>query len=410
LQNSKLQNCRLFFCLGGQFFFATRWKEAPCSACLFCGCTRATFSDDCTCWRNGIILCCVLHFAGTEKNVISASHTIKDSERGFLFDSAFVLIAHATPHCGTSIISYLAPDKCALQPSGHFFFLSGLALLVAIFLWEDQPNQGTKFNRIAIAMNLFNIPSILHLFSQPLERKREWHSPSEFTGSVCRGQSASWQSCINIMQPPHWGGLDVHMGFSNSQGQDWFLQVCSEKLRAQCSYLWLGVLGLWVSYAGAEMGCRQTSDWILFEDFHGSSWPSLACDISRRHRFHVSGCFSFAPSVLARFFVDFHHTCSTDSIESNCICIISFLCANNTVIREKKRDRGNLFAKENGLPELTNVLQPRTRGFVTCLSHLRPSLDAGTLTFRLKLILLLLYCYHFYWLPIDIQSNVAKIL
>ncbi|CAK9859787.1 unnamed protein product [Sphagnum tenellum] len=47
-----------------------------------------------------------------------------------------------------------------------------------------------------------------------------------------------------------------------------------------------------------------------------------------------------------------------------------------TDFTEKKRDRGNLFAKENGLPELTNVLQPRTRGFVTCLSHLRPSLDA----------------------------------
>jgi hypothetical protein len=99
--------------------------------------------------------------------------------------------------------------------------------------------------------------------------------------------------------------------------------------------------------------------------------------------------------VLARFFVDFHHTCSTDSIESDCICILSFLCAKNTVIREKKRDRGNLFAKENGLPELTNVLQPRTRGFVTCLSRLRPSLDAGTLTFTLKPILLLLYCYHY---------------
>jgi len=173
VQNSKLQNCRLFFCLGGQFFFATRWKEAPCSACLFCGCTRATFSDDCTCWRNGIILCCVLHFAGTEKNVISASHTIQDSERGFLFHSAFVLVAHATPHYGTSIISYLAPDKCAFEPSRHCFFLSGLALLVAIFLWEDQPNQGTKFNRIAIAMNYFLISHQFCIYSLNLLRERE---------------------------------------------------------------------------------------------------------------------------------------------------------------------------------------------------------------------------------------------
>jgi lysocardiolipin and lysophospholipid acyltransferase len=47
-----------------------------------------------------------------------------------------------------------------------------------------------------------------------------------------------------------------------------------------------------------------------------------------------------------------------------------------TDFTEQKRDRGNLLAKENGLPELVNVLQPRTRGFVTCLSRLRPSLDA----------------------------------
>lgn len=45
--------------------------------------------------------------------------------------------------------------------------------------------------------------------------------------------------------------------------------------------------------------------------------------------------------------------------------------------REAKRDKGNKYAKENGHPELVNVLQPRTRGFVACLSELRGSLDAG---------------------------------
>lgn len=45
---------------------------------------------------------------------------------------------------------------------------------------------------------------------------------------------------------------------------------------------------------------------------------------------------------------------------------------------EAKRDKGNAYAKEKfGYPELVNVLQPRTRGFVTCLSQLRGSLDAG---------------------------------
>jgi hypothetical protein len=50
------------------------------------------------------------------------------------------------------------------------------------------------------------------------------------------------------------------------------------------------------------------------------------------------------------------------------------ICCNS----EAKRDKGNAYAKENGYPELVNVLQPRTRGFVTCLSQLRGSLDAGT--------------------------------
>lgn len=45
--------------------------------------------------------------------------------------------------------------------------------------------------------------------------------------------------------------------------------------------------------------------------------------------------------------------------------------------REAKRDKGNKYAKENGHPELVNVLQPRTRGFVACLSELRGSLDSG---------------------------------
>lgn len=51
--------------------------------------------------------------------------------------------------------------------------------------------------------------------------------------------------------------------------------------------------------------------------------------------------------------------------------------------RVAKRDKGNLFAKENGYPELVNVLQPRTRGFVACLSQLRGSLDAGELSIGL---------------------------
>lgn len=48
-----------------------------------------------------------------------------------------------------------------------------------------------------------------------------------------------------------------------------------------------------------------------------------------------------------------------------------------TDFSEEKRDKGNAYARENfGTPELFNVLQPRTRGFVTCLSQLRDSLDA----------------------------------
>lgn len=48
---------------------------------------------------------------------------------------------------------------------------------------------------------------------------------------------------------------------------------------------------------------------------------------------------------------------------------------------EEKRDKGNAYARENfGTPELFNVLQPRTRGFVTCLSQLRDSLDAGAIS------------------------------
>ncbi|KAG0590428.1 hypothetical protein M758_1G106700 [Ceratodon purpureus] len=47
-----------------------------------------------------------------------------------------------------------------------------------------------------------------------------------------------------------------------------------------------------------------------------------------------------------------------------------------TDFTEEKRDKGNAYARENGYPELVNVLQPRTRGFVTCLSQLRGSLDA----------------------------------
>lgn len=44
---------------------------------------------------------------------------------------------------------------------------------------------------------------------------------------------------------------------------------------------------------------------------------------------------------------------------------------------EAKRDTGNAIGREKGYPELVNVLQPRTRGFVTCLSQSRCSLDAG---------------------------------
>jgi hypothetical protein len=88
------------------------------------------------------------------------------------------------------------------------------------------------------------------------------------------------------------------MEFSNSQGQGWLLQVCSEKFSAQCPHLWLGLLGFWVSYAGQEMGGRQPSDRILFGELQGSSWPYLACDFSRGYRFHVSFPSTFAYFLL----------------------------------------------------------------------------------------------------------------
>ncbi|XP_024389863.1 probable 1-acyl-sn-glycerol-3-phosphate acyltransferase 5 [Physcomitrium patens] len=47
-----------------------------------------------------------------------------------------------------------------------------------------------------------------------------------------------------------------------------------------------------------------------------------------------------------------------------------------TDFSEAKRDTGNAIGREKGYPELVNVLQPRTRGFVTCLSQSRCSLDA----------------------------------
>jgi hypothetical protein len=52
------------------------------------------------------------------------------------------------------------------------FFLAGWLSLWPFFF--EKINQTKVQNSTgAIAMNLFNIPSILHLFSQPLERKRE---------------------------------------------------------------------------------------------------------------------------------------------------------------------------------------------------------------------------------------------
>lgn len=51
--------------------------------------------------------------------------------------------------------------------------------------------------------------------------------------------------------------------------------------------------------------------------------------------------------------------------------MICFLCS------EKKCKSGQKFAAEVGLPVLTNVLLPKTKGFHTCLEALRGSLDAG---------------------------------
>ena len=45
--------------------------------------------------------------------------------------------------------------------------------------------------------------------------------------------------------------------------------------------------------------------------------------------------------------------------------------------REAKCERSKKFAAENGLPELNNVLLPKTKGFVSCLEELDSSLDAG---------------------------------
>ncbi|KAJ9567421.1 hypothetical protein OSB04_003387 [Centaurea solstitialis] len=47
-----------------------------------------------------------------------------------------------------------------------------------------------------------------------------------------------------------------------------------------------------------------------------------------------------------------------------------------TDFTEQKCIKSRLFAAENGLPELKNVLLPRTRGFYACVEILRGSLDA----------------------------------
>ncbi|XP_054820177.1 probable 1-acyl-sn-glycerol-3-phosphate acyltransferase 5 isoform X2 [Prosopis cineraria] len=47
-----------------------------------------------------------------------------------------------------------------------------------------------------------------------------------------------------------------------------------------------------------------------------------------------------------------------------------------TDFTEKKRDQCQKYAAEHGLPILKHVLLPRTKGFCTCLTELRGSLDA----------------------------------
>lgn len=46
---------------------------------------------------------------------------------------------------------------------------------------------------------------------------------------------------------------------------------------------------------------------------------------------------------------------------------------------EEKRNRSQKFAADVGLPVLSNVLLPKTRGFCLCLETLRNTLDAGFL-------------------------------
>ncbi|KAH9289724.1 hypothetical protein KI387_033841, partial [Taxus chinensis] len=47
-----------------------------------------------------------------------------------------------------------------------------------------------------------------------------------------------------------------------------------------------------------------------------------------------------------------------------------------TDFTEQKCRRSQQFAKEHGLPVLSNVLLPRTKGFTSCLALLRGSMDA----------------------------------
>lgn len=54
-----------------------------------------------------------------------------------------------------------------------------------------------------------------------------------------------------------------------------------------------------------------------------------------------------------------------------CVCWCLNLCS------EEKCKRCKQYAAEVGLPVLSNVLLPKTRGFCACLEVLRNSLDAG---------------------------------
>jgi hypothetical protein len=68
--------------------------------------------------------------------------------------------------------------------------------------------------------------------------------------------------------------------------------------------------------------------------------------------------------------------------------MICILCS------EQKCNSSKKFAAEAGLPVLTNVLLPKTKGFHTCLETLRDSLDAG----------LFYNSYSFYFLQHSVNS------